>query len=70
MEGRLAATALIFTIVAACSKVDLKDNRQLSIPSGAQQNLVSGMKLPCLNVALQVITLRTISGMLLSQRGN
>ena len=39
MEGRLAATALIFTIIAACSKVDLKDNRQLSISSGAQQNL-------------------------------
>ena len=39
MGGRLAATALVFTIIAACSKLDVQHNRQVRISPRVEQNL-------------------------------
>jgi hypothetical protein len=39
MEGRLAATALFFAIIAACSKTDLQGSQQVQISQGTQENL-------------------------------
>jgi hypothetical protein len=39
MEGRLTAIALVFTIIAACSKLDFQDRPQARVSPGVERSL-------------------------------